>query len=56
LLTYILQIAVLQVLARLFGRVEPFTVPFFLQMRGVLLLMIIIAGGVGVGKEEKHTG
>jgi hypothetical protein len=47
LLAYILQIAVLQILTRLFGRVEPFTVAFFLQMLGVLLLMIIIAEGLG---------
>jgi peptidoglycan/LPS O-acetylase OafA/YrhL len=52
LLAYILQIAVLQVLDRLFGRVEPFTVPFFLQMLGVLLLMIIIAESLGWARRK----
>jgi peptidoglycan/LPS O-acetylase OafA/YrhL len=46
LLAYILQIAVLQVLARFFGRFEPFTVPFFLQMLGVLLVMIVMVEGL----------
>lgn len=46
LLAYILQIAVLQVLARLFGRVDPFTAPFFLQMLGVGMMMIMIAEGL----------
>jgi peptidoglycan/LPS O-acetylase OafA/YrhL len=52
LLAYILQIAVLQVLARLFGRVEPFTVAFFLQMLGVLLLMIIVAESLGWARRK----
>ena len=47
LLAYVLQIAVLQVLTRCFGRLEPFSVPFFLQMLGVLVLMIIIAESLG---------
>jgi len=52
LLAYILQIAVLQVLARFVGRVEPFTAPFFLQMLGVLLLMIIIAESLGWARRK----
>src|SRR6266487_789835 len=52
LLAYILQIAVLQILTRLFGRVEPFTVAFFLQMLGVLLLMIIIAESLGWARRK----
>jgi hypothetical protein len=47
LLAYILQIAVLQILARFVGRMEPFSVSFFLQMLGVLLLMLIIAESLG---------
>jgi peptidoglycan/LPS O-acetylase OafA/YrhL len=46
LLAYILQIAVLQVLTRLFGRLEPFSQLFFLQMLGVLLLMIVVVEGL----------
>lgn len=42
LLAYIVQIAVLQVLTRLIGRLEPFTVLFFVQMAGVGLLMILM--------------
>ena len=46
LLAYIVQIAVLQVLTRLIGRLDPFTVPFYLQMAGVGLLMILMAEGL----------
>jgi hypothetical protein len=46
LLAYILQIAVLQVLTRLIGRIEPFTLPFCLQMMGVGVLMILTARGL----------
>ena len=46
LLAYIVQIAVLQVLTRMIGRLEPFTVPFYLQMAGVGLLMILMAEGL----------
>jgi len=46
LLAYIFQIAVLQVLTRLFGRLEPFTISFFLQMLGVGMLMILLAEGL----------
>jgi hypothetical protein len=46
LLAYILQIAVLQVLTRLFGRLEPFSQLFFLQMLGVLLLMMVVVEGL----------
>jgi hypothetical protein len=46
LLAYIVQIAVLQVLTRLIGRLEPFTVPFYLQMAGIGLLMILMAEGL----------
>jgi hypothetical protein len=47
LLAYIVQIAILQILARFVGRMEPFSVLFFLQMLGVLLLMIIMAESLG---------
>lgn len=43
LLAYIVQIALLQVLGRFVGRLEPFTVPFYLQMAGVSLLMFLMA-------------
>lgn len=43
LLAYIFQIAVLQVLTRLFGRLDPFTISFFLQMLGVGVAMIMMA-------------
>jgi hypothetical protein len=43
LLAYIVQIALLQVLTRLIGRLEPFTVPFFVEMAGVALLMFLMA-------------
>ena len=46
LLAYIFQIALLQVLTRLFGRLEPFTISFFLQMLGVGMLMILLAEGL----------
>ena len=46
LLAYIVQIAVLQVLTRIFGRLDPFTVLFYLQMAGVGLLMILMAEGL----------
>ena len=46
LLAYIVQIAVLQVLTRMIGRLDPFTVPFYLQMAGVGLLMILMAEGL----------
>jgi hypothetical protein len=46
LLAYIFQIAVLQVLTRLFGRLEPFTISFFLQMLAVGVMMIMIAEGL----------
>jgi hypothetical protein len=46
LLAYIVQIAVLQVLTRMIGRLEAFTVPFYLQMAGVGLLMILMAEGL----------
>ena len=46
LLAYIVQIAVLQVLTRLIGRLEPFTAAFYLQMAGVGLLMIVMAEGL----------
>jgi hypothetical protein len=46
LLAYIVQIALLQILTRLIGRLEPFTVPFYLQMVGVGLLMILMAEGL----------
>jgi hypothetical protein len=46
LVAYILQIAVLQVLARVFGRLKPFSQLFFLQMLGVLLLMIVVVEGL----------
>ena len=52
LLAYILQIAVLQVMVRLFGRVDPFTAPFFLQMLGVLLLMVVTAESLGWARRE----
>ncbi len=43
LLAYIAQIAVIQVSVRLFGRLQPFSGLFFLQVLGVLLLMVVIA-------------
>jgi hypothetical protein len=43
LLAYIFQIAVLQVLTRSFGRLEPFTISFFLQMLGVGVAMLLMA-------------
>jgi hypothetical protein len=43
LLAYIVQIALLQVLTRLIGRIEPFTASFYLQMVGVGLLMFLMA-------------
>jgi hypothetical protein len=43
LLAYIFQIALLQVLTRVFGHLEPFTISFFLQMLGVGMLMILLA-------------
>lgn len=46
LLAYIVQIAVLQVLTRMIGRLEPFTLPFYLLMAGVGLLMILMAEGL----------
>ena len=46
LLAYIVQIAVLQALTRIFGRLDPFTVPFYVQMAGVGLLMILMAEGL----------
>jgi hypothetical protein len=46
LLAYIFQIAFLQIVTRLFGRLEPFTVPFYLQMMLVGLLMILMAEGL----------
>jgi len=46
LLAYIVQIAVLQVLTRLIGRLEPFTLFFFVQMAGVGLLMILMVEGL----------
>jgi hypothetical protein len=46
LLAYIVQIAVLQVLTRMIGRLDPFTAPFYLQMAGVGLLMILMAEGL----------
>jgi hypothetical protein len=52
LLPSILQIAVVQILARFVGRVEPFSVSFFLQMLGVLLLMMIVAGSLGWARRK----
>jgi acyltransferase-like protein len=46
LLAYIFQIALLQALTRLFGRLEPFTISFFLQMLGVGVVMILMAEGL----------
>lgn len=43
LLAYIAQIAALQVLTRLIGRLEPFSMAFYLQMAGVGLLMFLMA-------------
>src|SRR5438067_13760755 len=52
LLPYILQIAVMQILTSCFGLVEPFTMAFFLQIFGVLLLMIIIAPRQGSSRRK----
>ena len=46
LLAYIFQIAALQVVTRLIGRLEPFTICFFLQMLGVGVVMIIMTEGL----------
>jgi hypothetical protein len=42
LVSYILQIGILQVLLRLFGRPEPWSVEFFLFLFGTLLLMTVL--------------
>jgi Acyltransferase family len=43
LVAYIFQIALLQVLVRLFGRLQPFTGAFFFQMTCVAMAMILMA-------------
>jgi len=46
LLAYIFQIALLQAFARLFGRLEPFTISFFFQMLAVGVAMVLMAEGL----------
>lgn len=46
LLAYISQIVVLQILCRLFDRLKPFSFFFFLEILGVLLVMVFLAQGL----------